>query len=164
MRLINKIYIHCSDSLWGDLEEITKWHTDPPPRGRGFINIGYHFLITNQFPFYSSLKDDKPEIEYDGKIFSGRPIKDIGAHTAGDNKTSIGICLVGVKKFTPNQFASLALLVKKLINEYNNIKLGDVLGHYEFWERRNETPLKKCPCFNMQQFRQWYFNNVTRNK
>ena len=54
MRPISEIIIHCTDTRpdWMEgkttsakVAEIRRWHTDPQPKGRGWKDIGYHFLI-----------------------------------------------------------------------------------------------------------------------
>ena len=77
MRKIDKIIVHCSATREGQdipVETIKKWHVE----GRGWSDIGYHFYI-----------------ELDGTIKKGRDIDRSGAHTQGENKTSIGICYCG---------------------------------------------------------------------
>jgi hypothetical protein len=62
--------------------------------------VGYHWLI-----------------EPDGSIRQARKETEIGAHDAGENINSIGICLAGnFDLFMPNesQIASAALLVKQI--------------------------------------------------
>ena len=155
MREINKIYFHCSDSKWGDLPTIRKWHTDSPPQGRGWKEIGYHFLITNQFPTYPSLKDNNPKWEYDGKIWKGRNIEKIGAHVKGDNANSIGICLVGTGFFTKLQLESARDLCVLLAQGFGLALGTDILGHYEYWLNLKppQIPQKSCPNLKMNEFR-----------
>src|SRR3990172_1704713 len=81
MREINKIVIHCADTPAGkffDINDIRKWHTDPPPKGRGWSDVGYHFVVL-----------------INGNIQIGRPLETPGAHVAGHNAESIGICYIG---------------------------------------------------------------------
>lgn len=119
---IGQIIIHCSDSNWGDVEEIRKWHLE-----RGFGDIGYHFVITN-----GRLKfKDKYNKENDGLIQKGRTIDKVGAHCKGFNDFSIGICLIGKEFFTGKQlYKSLPLLFSGL--KYLNIKTENISCHYEF--------------------------------
>jgi N-acetylmuramoyl-L-alanine amidase len=146
-RKIERIYLHCSDSDWGEVEEIRRWHLQ-----RRFSDIGYHFLICNQFPTYSSLKEGKPREAFDGKIQLGRHINKPGEHLKGDNRNTIGICLVGTNKFTEKQFKQTQKLLTLLL-ELTGLPVEVILGHYEYWIRRGETPEKSCPNFNMEEFR-----------
>lgn len=76
MREINKIIVHCSATREGqDISAATirDWHL-----GRGWSDIGYHFIIG-----------------LDGRIEYGRPVEKPGAHTRGHNKRSIGVCYIG---------------------------------------------------------------------
>ena len=76
MKEINKIIIHCSATREGEdisASTIDKWH-----KKRGWKGIGYHFVI-----------------RLNGLIETGRMIDECGAHTKGENCTSIGVCYIG---------------------------------------------------------------------
>lgn len=136
MRKINKIIIHCSASDFGNAQRIREWHLE-----RGWSDIGYHYVINNGKVF----KDDKiNQRVQDGFIEKGREDSTVGAHTQGQNSNSIGICLVGNKDFTKEQFCSLNTLLDSLLKAYNLTK-NDVYGHYNFSS-------KTCPNFNVQEF------------
>lgn len=57
----------------GDVMSIHKQH-----QTLGYAGIGYHFYVRKS-----------------GEIFKGRPIGSVGAHTAGANHLSIGVCFEG---------------------------------------------------------------------
>lgn len=57
----------------GDVESIHRTHLN-----NGWTGIGYHFYIRKS-----------------GEIFKGRPIGTVGAHVAGKNSESIGVCFEG---------------------------------------------------------------------
>lgn len=135
MRKITHIIIHCSDSIFGDVETINKWH-----RANGWIEIGYHFVIING---RRSLREEN-EL-YDGLVEDGRKINLSGAHARGFNSNSIGICLIGRKQFTKSQLYSLLFLLKELMQTYN-IPPQNILGHYEIPSANGKT----CPNFNME--------------
>lgn len=136
MRKINKIIIHCSASDFGNAQRIREWHLE-----RGWSDIGYHYVINNGKVF----KDDKiNQMVQDGFIEKGRDDSIVGAHTQGQNSNSIGICLIGNKDFTKEQFFSLNTLLDSLLKAYNLTK-NDVYGHYNFSS-------KTCPNFNVQEF------------
>ena len=59
----------------------------------GWDGIGYHKIILRN-----------------GNIQNGRPEYWVGAHVKGLNKISLGVCLIGRKKFTDNQFKSLKII------------------------------------------------------
>jgi len=76
-RTIDVIYLHCTATepyKPVPLEVIRRWHVE----GRGWSDIGYHYII-----------------QPDGKLEFGRDVNIAGAHVKGDNKTSIGVCMVG---------------------------------------------------------------------
>lgn len=136
MRKINKIIIHCSASEFGNAQRIREWHLE-----KGWSDIGYHYVINNGKVF----KDDKlNQRVQDGFIEKGRDDSIVGAHTQGQNSNSIGICLIGNKDFTKEQFNSLDILLYSLLKAYNLTK-NDVYGHYNFSS-------KTCPNFDVQEF------------
>ncbi len=131
MREINKIIIHCSATKANQdigTFQIDEWH-----KKRGWSGIGYHFVIRRN-----------------GEIENGRPVEVTGAHCQGQNRDSIGICLVGgidrngdpQNNFTDVQFQALRKLVADLKNNFPQVT---VHGHCEFAN-------KACPCFDVQEF------------
>lgn len=158
MRRITRIYVHCSDSVWGNLEDVTLWHKE-----RGLVdaagNCGYHFIIYNGY-LKPPNKDWHPPMpgsdgydpREDGKVVPARPVERPGAHVAGDNKYSIGLCLVGKASFTEKQMSSLKKKVAELLDTYE-LEPGDVMGHREFWESRGEVARKSCPNFSLDKLR-----------
>lgn len=132
-RKINRLIIHCaatSPSVDIGAEVIRIWHT----RDNGWKDIGYHLVIKR-----------------DGTIEQGRPLEQAGAHVAGHNADSIGVCLVGgvnarmqpENNFTPEQWASLKRIVKDAQSTYNGIM---VLGH------RDLDAKKSCPSFDVREW------------
>lgn len=113
------------------VREIDSWH-----RARGFLGIGYHFVIKR-----------------DGTIEEGRPHDTIGAHVSGHNHNSLGICMVGgiddkgkpENNFTDAQFHALKVLLAGLTNLYPEAK---VQGHGEF-----TGTATACPSFKASE---WY--------
>jgi N-acetyl-anhydromuramyl-L-alanine amidase AmpD len=141
------ITVHCSATqplLSVTPEKIKQWHLE-----RGWLDIGYHFIIT-----------------VDGVTHEGRPITQQGAHVAGHNKDNIGICLVGgidksgkaVDNFTEYQKGALRILLQHLMWKYY-IPKENVKGHRD-WSpdldgdgviEKHEW-LKDCPCFEVSEF------------
>lgn len=134
------IIIHCAatkPSMDIGAKEIDRWH-----RARGFLSIGYHFVIRRN-----------------GTIETGRNLEEIGAHARGYNSTSVGICLVGgisesgkpENNFTQEQWKSLETLVKDLKTKYPD---AEVIGH-------RDVAKKDCPCFDAWA---WWLNQVSKLK
>lgn len=134
MRKITKIIIHCAATPEGrdvKIEDIRRWHTNPVSKGgRGWRDIGYHYVI-----------------HLDGSVHKGRGEEEIGAHCAGQNACSLGICYVGgLDKLTMRpkdtrteaQKKSLSALVSQLKRKYPGAR---VFGHRDF-------AAKACPCFD----------------
>ena len=128
MRDINLIIVHCSATIEGKnfhASNIGSWHKE-----RGFDCIGYHYVI-----------------DLDGTIEKGRPVEEIGAHTSGFNKSSIGVCYIGglaADGKTPKDTrtdAQKEALLKLLSKLKSNYPRASVHGHREFAK-------KYCPCFD----------------
>jgi len=144
---LKNIFVHCSATGWGEVLEFDRWHR----LQRGWKAIGYHYVILNGRPFR--------DVDYlevlDGQIQPGRHLDDdpiyedgeVGAHVAGRNRDSIGICLVGRETFTEKQFLGLKYLLVDLLKRFS-LKWDDVLGHYE-----DPNTTKTCPNIPMSALR-----------
>lgn len=112
------------------VKEIDEWH-----KARGWKSCGYHYVIRR-----------------DGKLEKGRADEEIGAHAAGHNANSIGICMVGGGKgicnFTRQQWSQLDNVVKALTLQYPQ---AAVCGH------RDLNPGKQCPSFDARAW--WNFQS-----
>jgi len=128
VRPINRIILHCAatkPSMDIGRDEIKKWHVD----GNGWSDIGYHYVIRRN-----------------GKVETGRNLEIAGAHVAGHNSDSIGICMVGGINdagapdcnFTRHQWKSLDGLVTGLMIKFPGVT---VTGHREYAN-------KACPTFS----------------
>lgn len=118
--------IHCSDSSWGNASVITQWHTMPPPVGRGWDAIGYHYVILN-----GRLSPYKTHSFFDGSLETGRPLDDDkdmeldekGSHAFGYNN-SVGVCLIGLSgTFTDAQKRTLRYLMRLLKTQFGEIEV-----------------------------------------
>lgn len=107
--------------------EIDRWH-----RQRGWLGIGYHYVIRRNGTTEKGREDDRP-----------------GAHTRGHNKHSIGVCLVGgvaddkvtaEANFTEAQMVALWGLLHALQAHHPNAAV---------WGHRNFTKSKECPSFDV---------------
>ena len=108
MNTPDKIIVHHTGGTDTNPLADTSHHTfemvDTLHRSFGWGGCGYHYFI-----------------EKDGRIRQGRDDKEEGAHTKGQNKTSIGICLAGnfdATLPTPEQIASLKTLLKQKVNNH----------------------------------------------
>ena len=162
-REINLIVIHCSASPNGKslfvgkagepgfkspIQVIDGWH-----QKRGFhrsdvwrtqfnpslLAVGYHFVI------YTN-----------GASATGRHLDEIGAHVEGYNSRSVGVCMVGIGKFTPQQWAALKTIVLSLRTKYPRARivghraLSPDLDHDGIVERQEW--LKTCPEFDVSKW------------
>lgn len=112
-----------------DVDDIRKMH-----KARGFNDVGYHYIIKR-----------------DGTVQKGRADSVVGAHVAGHNTGSLGICCiggieratgpnVGVDNRTQAQKDATVLLVNDLLRKHPNAK---VVGH------RDLKPTQ-CPGFDVK--------------
>ena len=126
------LVVHCSatpDDMDIGVAEIDRWH-----KAKGWRGIGYHFVIRR-----------------DGTIEYGRPLSTPGAHAAGFNSKSIGICLVGgindegdpEDNFTAIQKTMLRSKLNEL--KFEKYKHAEVLGHRDL-----PNVKKACPSFDVR--------------
>ena len=152
MRPITHLVVHCAASPDGkpvSAETIDQWHA-----ARGFQrkpewlkrqaghlkHIGYHFVV-----------------DVDGMVSAGRHVEEVGAHVNGSNAWSIGICLIGTRRFTPKQWEALRQLVDGLLNRFQAAR---VVGHRDFSPDKDGDGViepqewsKECPGFEVAQWR-----------
>lgn len=122
--------VHCSATP-GDRDvtaaDIGRWHTN-----QGFTGIGYHYVIRRN-----------------GQVEPGRRLDQRGAHVAGFNHCSIGICLVGgvdkamkpENNFTNAQMDSLREVLTGLQKRFPK---AVIQGHRDF-----PGVAKACPSFDV---------------
>lgn len=139
MRAIDEIIVHCSatppdwladEPLSTKVQRIRSWHVN----GNGWSDIGYHFVI-----------------DRDGSVATGRNIQRSGAHVAGHNARSVGVCLLGGKgssrddritdHYTKKQITALRDLIHDLRRQHPS--LTKLSGH-------NEYSSKACPGFKVK--------------
>lgn len=102
-----QIIYHHSASTSKSPESIHEYH-----KSKGWNGIGYHYYIGK-----------------DGEIYNGRPENAQGAHTKGQNKNSIGICLEGNfedEEVTERQAQSLYEISIYIALKYDIYK---IIGH-----------------------------------
>ena len=95
-------------------DEIRKFHTDPPPAGRGWADIGYHRVVELIEGFYVAI--------------IGRPETKDGAHAPGHNITALGVCLVGDFDLAPPAPAMLKFAARYVIAPWVEIYRMDFPG------------------------------------
>ena len=81
MRKITRIVIHCSATAKGrpfTVADIWSWHTDPKPRGNGWKNPGYHYVIG-----------------LEGERWPMQPLNKPSNGARSFNRNSIHICYIG---------------------------------------------------------------------
>lgn len=124
-----RIIWHHSASNFGDAATIDKWHKE-----RGFACIGYHYVIPKK-----------------GHFQHGRKCQLQGAHAAGRNSDSIGVCIVGHLEKEPLTVSQIDQTIKLyhdlcrayskiLINEFHHEECpGQLLNRDVFVKRLSEA-------------------------
>ncbi len=92
-------------------------------------------------------------IDTTGVIATGRHLDEVGAHAAGFNSNSVGICMAGTDAFTGAQWAALKAVVEDYRLRWPNAR---ICGHRDLSPDRNGdgrvTPsewTKTCPGFDV---------------
>lgn len=126
---VKYLIVHCTATAEGvdfTVADVDRWH-----RAQGWDGIGYHYLVYR-----------------DGSIHEGRSTTRVGAHCAGMNSVSIGVCYVGgcaPDGHTPKdtrtikQKAALVTLLSRLKRTYPGVR---IVGHNHF------NKGKACPSFD----------------
>jgi hypothetical protein len=132
-RKITEIVIHCSAYPNGSDKTIEAMNSDHKAR---------KFKRNSQY-----VRSFNPDLKYvgyhryicfNGKVQTGRHLEEIGAHVAGYNSNTIGVCMAGTDKFSKEQFASLkeeiysllAIITSKTVEAVKAIPLQDFLKQY----------------------------------
>lgn len=130
-RKTDYIVVHCAATKAGQdigVSEIDRWH-----KKAGWDRIGYHVVIRRS-----------------GKVEQGRSIEVAGAHAAGVNHKSVGVCMVGgiaddgrpENNFTIGQLESLYHVICELRTKYPK---AEVVGHRDLPDVH-----KACPSFDVK--------------
>jgi N-acetylmuramoyl-L-alanine amidase len=136
------LVIHCSATPAGrdhTEHDIRRWHTSPPPAGRGWKQVGYSGIIrldgkiVNLLPYNEDMKVDPWEVTNGVK---------------GINSVSRHICYIGgtdrhLKPWdtrTPAQLEAMKGYVLNALRVYPGILIA---GHTQF------DPGKACPSFDV---------------
>ena len=135
---IEYIVVHCSatrPSMDIGAAEIRRWHTSPDPNdpSKPWRDIGYHYVIRR-----------------DGTIEPGRTLTQAGAHAAGVNYQSWGVCLVGGVR-EDNRFVAEDNFTAAQMNALEEVLFlltekapgAQVLGHRDL-----PGVAKACPSFD----------------
>ena len=128
----DSIIIHCIDTphtMHVTREMLHKWHVVE----NGWSAIGYAYLI-NQAGDIIKCRD----LDGDGDVED-----EVGAHTRGFNKDSIGVVLEGRGVYHDIQFDSLRYLITDMVSRHG-IKQENIQGH-NYYDSH-----KTCPMFDVQ--------------
>lgn len=139
MREIRRIFLHCTATREGQYlsaEDIRDMHVNPPPVGRGWRDVGYHWIVL-----------------LDGTVEPGRDEAKVGAHAEGHNGDSVAIAYVGgltadgkspKDTRTPEQIDAIDRTIAGVRERHG--QGVTVHGH-------NEVSSKACPSFDVSKDR-----------
>ena len=134
MRRLNKIIIHHSGSNFGNAKTIENQRKKQGKKG-----VGYHFVIYNKYYTEEDLKNNYNDI-HRRNLQQCLNIEDIGDHTKGHNRNSIGVCLIHLDIEYPEvQLYVFRNLVASLCYDLG-IDVSNVLGHYEIDSKESSCP------------------------
>lgn len=134
------LIIHCSATPEGravDAATIKKWHTSPPPYGRGWKKVGYSDLILIDGKRHTFVKHNGDQWVDAEEITNG---------VAGINSVSRHVCYIGgldartmkpKDTLTDAQSATLQAIIKEVLAYAPDILIA---GH-------NQFDTKACPSF-----------------
>ena len=120
-RKVSSIIIHTAAHPSWCAEQIREYHV----HDRGYRDIGYHWIV-----------------ERSGIVVQGRPEWQVGAHAAGWNEGTVGVCFSGhgdTQLWTPDQSVAGVALVAELCLRYN-VAVQNVYGHREINNGRKTCP------------------------
>lgn len=92
------------------MRQIQNFHMDT----RGWADIAYHLIVMPS-----------------GRVYRGRPLKNLGAHVENHNTSHVGICFAGnfeTSKPTEKAIRTLTYLVK----QHPRLRGKPVVGHRDF--------------------------------
>ena len=129
MRTVTFLIVHCSAVRPGQQsssQDIDCWH-----RARGWKSGGYHYVVRR-----------------DGTVEIGRRLEEIGAHCAGHNAHSVGICYEGGLDEQGKPADTRTLAQKQALDEllgqlHKQFPNALIVGHHDL------NPMKACPCFDV---------------
>ena len=139
---------HITAGGWGTAQTIRAFHVAQPPAGRGWKDIGYHYVIQNGFNTFNAYSHYRPKLARDGLLEKGREDTEIGAHTKGWNRKSLGIAFIAADghQISSRQIDTAITLTKELMSRYS-VPANNVMGHYEAGAK------KSCPELDMEYMR-----------
>ena len=124
----DKLTLHhaacCSADDIEEGKDQVRWIQDFHQNGRGWSDIGYHFLVDRA-----------------GNIYQGRPETVIGAHVGGANTGNIGVCLLGCyhppevscfQTITPESRQSIVEIFSWVSDTYGQSP-AVLLGHRDYF-------------------------------
>lgn len=155
------IMVHClaTSSEWAIgksaakmMEVVTRWHTDPKPKGRGWSAVAYAAIIAGNGTF--ALGRDR---DHDGNV-----LEETAAAARGWNTNAIHIALAGGRgshehdafpdNYTPEQDRTLRGMIAEI--EMISGRKMKLMGH-------NEVAAKACPGF---QVRPWFATRTAQQR
>jgi len=157
MNSLDFLIAHCTATPAGrkvTKDDIIKWHTSPPPIGRGWTKLGYSDMIMLDGSLVNLTPYNQDNIVDPWEITNGA----VGINSRSRHFVYVGGLAVDpqlenedeeeMSQYIPfdtrtqNQKEAMEIYVKYMILRHPQIKIA---GHYDFSE-------KACPSFNVQEW------------
>ncbi len=144
-RELKYLVIHCTATPEGrevSAADIKRWHTSPPPAGRGWKQVGYTDLIKLNGKVERLVRNNEDETVDSFEVTNGAKGHNTTARHivyAGGLATD---CKTAKDTRTSSQRKALEAYVKDFHRRFPTVK---IIGH-------NELAAKACPSFDVQEW------------
>lgn len=136
-KLLKYLVIHCTDTPAGrevSAADIRRWHTSPPPRGRGWKQVGYTDLIHLDGRVERLVGNNEDAQVDPWEVTNG---------AAGYNSVSRHIVYAGGKGGDTRTAAQKEALKRYVTDFHRRFTQVRIVGHREL------NPGKACPSFDV---------------
>ena len=145
MGRLRYLVIHCTATPEGrevSSADIRRWHTSPPPKGRGWKQVGYTDMIHLDGRVERLVGNNEDAWVDDWEITNGAK----GYNGVSRHLVYVGGCasdaVTAKDTRTPGQLKAMAEYVKSFHKRFPTVR---IVGH-------NELAAKACPSFDVQEW------------
>lgn len=143
MKKLKYLVIHCTATPEGrevTSDDIRQWHLSPPPKGRGWHQVGYSAMVHINGTIEQLVDNNDDDFVDPWEVTNG---------AAGYNSVSRHIVYVGGLDIngnakdtrTPAQMAAMRDFVKEFHEKHPAVQ---IIGHHDL------NNAKDCPCFDVK--------------
>lgn len=144
MKPLRYLILHCTASPEGrniTAADIIRWHTSPPPLGRGWSRVGYSDLIMLDGSLIN-LRDynQNDQVENDEYTFGVIGKNEVSRHIVYAGGCDARMSPMDTR--TPDQIAAMTDYIRFMVRRHPAILIA---GHYHFAR-------KACPSFHVEEW------------